>query len=293
TLEPCAHHGETPPCSEALIAAGVARVVGAIEDSDPRVSGRGFDQLKAAGIEVQTGVCAQEAARDHAGFFMRTEFGRPFVTLKLALSLDGRIATGRGDSQWITGADARRVVHALRASHDAVLIGAGTARADDPSLTVRGLGIGHNPVRVVAARSLNLPLTGILARTAGEVPVWLCHGGSASASVKDAWSALGARLLPCESAGEGLSPLSLLQQLGAQGLTRVFCEGGGHLAASLLRADLVDRLVVHSAGVVIGGDGLAGIAAMGLQKLSSAPRLRLHSTRVLGADVEHVWERPS
>lgn len=291
TLEPCAHHGKTPPCAEALIAAGIARVVAAMEDSDPRVSGRGFAQLRAAGVAVQTGLCAQEAAQDNAGFFLRTELGRPFVTLKLALTLDGRIATHTGDSQWITGAEARRAVHGYRASHDAVLVGAGTARADDPSLTVRGLGMAHQPVRIIAAQSLNLPLQSALARSAALLPLWLCHGASASEERLAAWRALGAEMIACESAHSGLDPAALLQALGQKGLTRVFCEGGGHLAASLLRADLVDRLVIHSAGVAIGGDGLAGIAPMGRSVLAEVARMRLLSHRQLGADIEHIWER--
>lgn len=291
TLEPCAHFGQTPPCTEALIEAGVARVVAAMEDSDPRVSGKGFDQLRAAGIEVTTGVCAEEAAQINAGFFLRTELGRPFVTLKLALTVDGRIATRTGDSQWITGPIARRRVHALRAQHDAVLIGAGTARVDDPSLTVRGLGIRHQPVRVVASQSLSLPLESTLAKTAQEVPVWLCHGASASVERRDAWRAVGAELFDVESETSGLDPMAMLQALGTKGITRIFCEGGGQLAASFLRADLVDQLIIHSAGVVIGGDGLAGIAPMGRDVLADAPRMRLQAQRRLGVDVEHIWMR--
>ncbi|WP_293451846.1 bifunctional diaminohydroxyphosphoribosylaminopyrimidine deaminase/5-amino-6-(5-phosphoribosylamino)uracil reductase RibD [Planktotalea sp.] len=291
TLEPCAHHGQTPPCSAALIDAGILRVVAAMEDSDPRVSGRGFEQLRDAGIIVETGLCAQEAAQDNVGFFQRTEIGRPFVTLKLALSLDGQIATRTGDSQWITGPNARRAVHTLRASHDAVLIGAGTARVDDPSLTVRGLGIAHQPVRIVATQSLSIPLDRTLAKTAHVVPVWLCHGSSASENRRVAWRATGAELIACESGDAGLAPLAMLRALGAKGLTRVFCEGGGHLAASLIRADLVDRLVIHTAGVVIGADGTAGIASMGRDVLAQAPRLKLATQRRLGADVEHIWDR--
>ena len=291
TLEPCAHHGKSPPCTQALIEAGVARVVAAMEDSDPRVSGRGFEQLRAAGIIVETGLCASEAAQDNAGFFLRTELGRPLATLKLALTLDGRIATRTGDSQWITGRDARRAVHGYRASHDAVLVGAGTARADDPSLTVRGLGVRHQPVRIVAAESLNLSLQSNLARSAAKVPLWLCHGASASEERLAAWRAIGAELIACESVDSGLDPTTMLQALGSKGLTRVFCEGGGHLAASLLRADLVDRLIIHTAGVVIGGDGLAGIAPMGRDVLSDAARMTLVSHRQLGADIEHIWER--
>jgi diaminohydroxyphosphoribosylaminopyrimidine deaminase/5-amino-6-(5-phosphoribosylamino)uracil reductase len=291
TLEPCAHHGKTSPCSHALIEAGIACVFAAMEDSDPRVSGLGFQHLRDAGITVETGLCAEEAARDNAGFFLRTEVGRPMVTLKLALTVDGRIATRTGDSQWITGPEARREVHALRARHDAVLVGAGTARVDDPSLTVRDMGITRQPVRIVAARGLNVPLSGTLAKTARDVPVWLCHGSGIDAARGEAWQTTSAKLIECADDDAGLDPLSLLQALGAKGLTRVFCEGGGHLAASLLRADLVDRLIIHSAGVVIGADGLAGIASMGRDVLAQAPRLKLISHRQLGQDIEHVWER--
>ncbi|TMV78731.1 bifunctional diaminohydroxyphosphoribosylaminopyrimidine deaminase/5-amino-6-(5-phosphoribosylamino)uracil reductase RibD, partial [Thioclava sp. BHET1] len=175
TLEPCAHHGKTPPCSEALIAAGVARVVTALEDPDPRVAGGGHAKLRAAGIAVVEGVEAEAAARDHRGFLNRVVTGRPMLTLKLATSFDGRIATASGESRWITGPEARHFVHALRHNHDAVLVGGGTARADDPALTVRGFGDVRQPVRVVAARRLDLPLDGQLARTAGAVPVWLLH----------------------------------------------------------------------------------------------------------------------
>jgi diaminohydroxyphosphoribosylaminopyrimidine deaminase/5-amino-6-(5-phosphoribosylamino)uracil reductase len=295
TLEPCAHQGQTPPCGRALIAAGITRVVAAIEDSDPRVSGAGFAQLRAAGIEVVTGVLADAARRDHAGFFLRTEVGRPFVTLKLALTLDGRIATRTGDSQWITGPEARRAVHMMRARHDAVLVGAGTARADDPSLTARDLGVTHQPVRVVAARQLDVPLEGKLAQTARQVPVWLCHGAAPEARVA-AWEALGARCLECPEGlagldSAGLDVAGLMQILGAQGLTRVFCEGGGQLAASLLQAGLVGRLVIHTAGVAIGADGLAGLGDMGHEVLSHVPRFTRVSQRALGADVEHIWER--
>ncbi|MBC7131745.1 MAG: bifunctional diaminohydroxyphosphoribosylaminopyrimidine deaminase/5-amino-6-(5-phosphoribosylamino)uracil reductase RibD [Roseovarius sp.] len=291
SLEPCAHHGETPPCAEALIAAGVARVVAPFEDTDPRVSGRGLAMLRAAGIAVQTGVLAEEAARDHAGFLIRNEVGRPFVTLKLAASFDGRIATASGHSQWITGAQARRAVHAMRARHDAVMVGAGTARADDPMLTVRGLGVTRQPVRVVVSRRLDLPLMSQLARSAREVPLWLCHGAEVDDAIAAAWRGVGARLLPCDVVAGQVDPASLLQALGAAGLCRVFCEGGGALAASLLGAGLVDELVGFTAGLAIGAEGLPGIGALGLARLDEAPRFALIETRAIGGDVLHRWAR--
>lgn len=291
TLEPCSHHGKTPPCCEALIAAGVARVVAAVEDSDPRVSGQGFAMLRAAGIEVTTGVLAEEAERDLEGFFLKVEQGRPFVTLKLASSFDGRIATGSGQSKWITGPEARRVVHAMRARHDAVLVGAGTARADDPSLTVRDLGIEHQPVRVVASRHLDLPLLSQLARSAKDVPLWLCHGQGADSERVRAWEGLGARLLPCGIHGVQIDPGDMLRQLGGAGLTSVFCEGGSALAATLLAHDLVDELVGFSAGVTIGAEGLPSVGALGIGNLAEAPRFTLQETRAIGPDILHRWRR--
>lgn len=292
TLEPCAHHGKTPPCAEALIGAGVARVVAAIEDSDPRVAGNGFEMLRRAGIEVSVGTGEDAAARDLAGFFLKTELGRPWVTLKLASSFDGRIATTSGESQWITGPEARRAVHAMRARHDAVLVGAGTARSDDPSLTVRDMGVAQQPVRVVVSRYLDLPLMSQLARTARQVPVWLCHGSGVDGGRARAWEGTGARLIPCAVEAGQIDAADLLRQLGGQGLTRVFCEGGASLAASLLAADLVDELVGFTAGLAIGAEGLPGVGVLGLEQLADAPRFDLIETRAIGGDILHRWQRP-
>jgi len=291
SLEPCAHHGQTPPCAQALIDAGIARVVAPFEDNDARVAGQGFAMLRAAGIDVTTGIMVDQAARDHAGFFLRVDLGRPFVTLKLASSFDGRIATATGDSQWITGPQSRRMVHAMRARHDAVMVGGGTARTDDPMLTVRDMGVARQPVRVVLSRHLDLPLMGQLAQSAKDVPLWLCHGADADRTLIDAWSGLGARLFPCALRSGRLDISSVLTELGSAGLTRVFCEGGGGLAASLLADDLVDELVGFTAGVAIGGDGFAALAGMGFTHLSQAPRFDLIETRAIDNDVFHRWER--
>ncbi len=289
SLEPCAHHGKTPPCADTLIKAGISRVVAPLQDSDPRVSGRGFAMLRAAGVEVTTGVMADQAARDLAGFFLRIREGRPRVTLKLASSFDGRIATATGDSQWITGPAARRAVHAMRARHDAVMVGAGTARADDPTLTVRGLGITRQPVRIVVSRRLDLPLSGNLAQSAADVPLWLCHGPDADPRLIEAWSGLGARLIPCATTAGQIDASALLQELGQAGLTSVFCEGGGALAASLLSAGLVDELIGFTAGVMIGAEGQPALGALGLSHLASAPRFDLIESRAIGPDILHRW----
>jgi len=292
TLEPCAHHGATPPCAEALIAAGVARVVSPLADNDPRVSGQGFAMLRAAGITVDTGLLADEAAHDHAGFFLRNDDGRPWLTLKLASSFDGRIATASGESQWITAPPARHLVQAQRACHDAVMVGAGTARADDPSLTVRDFTPARQPVRVVISRHLDLPLMGNLARTAQEIPVWICHGPNPDPVLRSAWEGLGATLLECRLQGRQIDPASVLETLGKQGLTRVFCEGGGMLAASLLSANLVDELVGFTAGLALGAEGRPALGALGLGHLSEATRFDLIETRAIGPDVLHRWQRP-
>lgn len=291
TLEPCAHHGKTPPCADALIHAGIVRVVCALGDPDPRVDGGGFDMLRAAGIAVDTGLCEADARADQAGFLSRVTRGRPMLTLKLASSFDGRIATASGESQWITGSEARRHVHAMRAVHDAVMVGAGTARDDDPSLTVRGLGVDHQPVRVVLSRHLDLPLDSQLARTARDVPLWICHGRRAAPELIAAWKGLGAVLIDVDEAQATLDPASVLQALGARGLTRVYCEGGGGLAASLLGAGLVDDLVGYGAGLAIGAEGRPSLAAMGLSRLSQAPRFDLVECRAIGGDVLHRWRR--
>ena len=291
TLEPCAHHGQTPPCAEALSAAGISKVVIAITDSDPRVSGQGIDMLRGAGINVTTGVLEPQARADHAGFFARIEQERPMLTLKLANSFDGRIATGTGESQWITGPAARRVVHGMRARHDAVMVGGGTARKDDPSLTVRDLGLDHQPARIVVSRRLDLPLMSNLAQTAQDIPLVLCHGADADPTLITTWRDIGATLLQCQTKAGQLDATDVMRQLARHGLTRVFCEGGGALAASLIEADLVDHLIGFTAGVVIGAEGLPGIGAMGLSHLNNAPRFELKSTQAIGKDVMHIWAR--
>lgn len=289
TLEPCAHHGKTSPCAEALVAAGVGRVVTALTDPDPRVAGRGHAILRAAGIDVTEGVLTTEAADVTAGFLKRVTRGLPFVTLKLAATLDGRIATASGESRWITSAPSRRAVHAMRMSHDAVLVGSGTARADDPDLTVRDMGATRQPVRIVTDRLLSHRPDSRLGRTAREVPVWLVHGTDAPEPARAAWTAAGAKLIPCPVTAGHLDLAQAFRLLAAEGLTRVFCEGGGTLAAGLIRAGLVDRLALISAGALIGADGRAALGEMGLAALADAPRLTRVESRALGADVFSLW----
>ena len=288
TLEPCSHHGQTPPCAQTLIDAKIARVVIATGDPDERVAGRGARMLQDAGIQVDSGMCEAEARQDHAGFLLRVTKGRPYVTLKMAGTLDGRIATATGESQWITGQDARRDVHMMRARHDAVMVGAGTVRADDPSLTVRGLGVGRQPVRIVVSNAMKISADKQLAQTAAHVPVWLCHGADADVL---AWTAKGAMSLPCQTVSSQIDPQAMMAVLAAKGITRVFCEGGGMLAASLLGAGLVDQLVVYSAGTAIGAEGTPMLGAMGVAQLEDAPRFALNGVRPVGNDIRHIWRK--
>ena len=292
TLEPCAHHGRTPPCADALIAAGIVRVVMACADPDPRTNGKGAARLRDAGVEVEIGVLEDAARAAHAGFILRVTQGRPMVTLKLAASLDGRIATRRGESKWITGPQARRAVHAMRARHDAVMIGGGTARADDPSLTVRDIGVSAQPVRIIWSGQLDLPLRGHLAQSAAEIPVWILHAENANADICKAWAGLGARLFSCPTeAGGQIDPQAGLQALGKAGLTRVFCEGGGALAASLMTRGLVDELACFSAGIALGADAHPMLGALELHDLAQAPGFSLIDTVQIGKDVLTHWRR--
>ena len=293
TLEPCAHHGQTPPCAEALIAGDIRRAVVAIEDPDPRVSGRGLALLRGAGIEVSLGVGREEAAEITAGFFTRIREGRPLVTLKLATSLDGRIALASGESKWITGEAARRRGHWLRATNDAVLVGAGTALSDDPQLTCRLPGLqGRSPVRVLIDPNLRVPPSAKLYREARSLPLWVVAATGAPEGEASARRALGAEILRLP-AGPGGRPSAraMLQALGSRGITRLLVEGGSRMAAALLDAGLVDRMAWFRAPVLIGADGLPAAALLGLDRLTAAPRFRLTGVEQLGPDLLESYAR--
>ncbi len=290
TLEPCAHFGHTPPCAQSLIDAGIAHVSYAIDDPDPRVSGRGADMLRAAGVKVTAGVMADAARADHTGFFKRVTAGLPFVTLKIASSLDGRIAMASGESQWITAAPARAHVHGLRSLHDAVMVGSNTALADDPQLTVRGMGAVRQPVRVVVDGGLRFSAADTqLGRSVDVAPVWLLHGQNAPMAARQAWAEVGAKLIETPLQNSQLDLRAGMAALAAQGITRILCEGGGGLAAALLRAQLVDQIALYTAGLAIGGAGLPSIADLGLPKLADASRPRLIESRQIGPDLFSLW----
>jgi diaminohydroxyphosphoribosylaminopyrimidine deaminase/5-amino-6-(5-phosphoribosylamino)uracil reductase len=291
TLEPCCHWGRTPPCADALIIAGVRRVVVACEDPDPRVAGGGLARLRAAGLGVEIGLCAAEAAEINAGFFQRVRLGRPLVTLKLATSLDGRIATPSGESRWITGEPARERAHLLRATHDAILAGTGTVIADDPQLTCRLPGLGqHSPVRVALDRQLRIPLTARLVAEARATPTWMVTLSSADPARQQALRDAGVIVIaaepPADTERAGLIDLTMaLGLLGDRGITRLLVEGGGRLAAALLRAGLIDRLVWFHAPVLLGGDAVPAIAELGLDALAKAPAFERVSSEIVGDDV--------
>ena len=293
TLEPCAHHGQTPPCAEALVAAGIARAVIALEDPDPRVSGKGIDLLRQAGIAVALGSCRAEAAEINAGFFTRIREGRPLVTLKLATSLDGRIALASGESKWITGEAARRDGHRLRAIHDAILVGAATAAADDPELTCRLPGLAaRSPVRIVLDSQARLSPQSKLATSARMTPVWLVCTRSAPADRRDVLGKLGVEIVEVESDNDGRIDVSAAAQaLGARGLTRVLVEGGGQVAASFFKAGLVDGISSYRAGLILGADGRSAVGGLEFARLGSAPRFRMVSVRQLQGDTLETWRR--
>jgi diaminohydroxyphosphoribosylaminopyrimidine deaminase/5-amino-6-(5-phosphoribosylamino)uracil reductase len=286
TLEPCSHYGQTPPCADALIAAGVAHVVIAAGDPDPRVDGAGIARLRDAGIDVTTGLLEDAATETLAGFFARVRLGRPLVTLKLAATLDGRIATGSGESQWITSTSARKTAHAMRGCHDAVLVGVGTVLADDPDLTCRVPGFTSRPcVRVIADSHLRTPLMSRVVSTAGEAPTWILHRDGADPNRAAALSAAGVRCIEVTADDMGVAPTAALEALGQAGLTRVLAEGGARLAAALLRADLVDRLAWFTAPGIIGGDGWPAVQGMGVSRLADMAHFTRVAQRAVGPDL--------
>jgi diaminohydroxyphosphoribosylaminopyrimidine deaminase/5-amino-6-(5-phosphoribosylamino)uracil reductase len=292
SLEPCAHTGKSPPCAEALVAAGIARAVVAVEDPDPRVCGRGIARLRAAGIRVDVGACAAEAGELNAGFFLRVSEGRPLVSLKLATSLDGRIATRGGDSRWITGEPARRRGHLLRATHDTILIGTGTALTDDPELTCRLPGLAdRSPVRVVLDRTLRLRKTAKLLTSAGAVPTWLVTSASIEAGRQAAAERAGAQVIAVPEAAGRLSLTDALRALGDRGITRLLVEGGSALAASLLQQGLVDRIYWFRSAAIIGGDGLAAASSLEVERLTDAKRFARIETEAVGADLLEIYRR--
>jgi diaminohydroxyphosphoribosylaminopyrimidine deaminase/5-amino-6-(5-phosphoribosylamino)uracil reductase len=285
SLEPHAHHGRTPPCTEALIRAGIRRVVAPIEDPNPLVSGRGFEALRQAGIEVSTGLLAREAERLNEKYVHSLRHGRPFVHLKLATSLDGRIATSTGDSRWITGEEARARVHLLRHEYDAVLIGAGTIVKDDPLLTDRsGLARRRPLLRVALDPSLALAPTSNLARTARETPVLVFVSSSVPEERVAALAECGVEVIRAGEGGRDMA--AVLEELYRREVQGLLVEGGANVAGRLLRAGLVEKASFFVAPLILGGDALGAVAGAGALKVADAIRLRETEVTRHGADVE-------
>jgi diaminohydroxyphosphoribosylaminopyrimidine deaminase / 5-amino-6-(5-phosphoribosylamino)uracil reductase len=282
TLEPCSHFGKSPPCADAIIAAGISRVVSAMEDPNPEVAGAGHARLRAAGITVEVGVGAEEARRDHAGHIRRMRDGRPHVLLKLAVSADGKAGAAGRKAVAITGDEVWDRVHLLRAESDAIMIGIGTALSDDPTLTCRLPGMEKNsPVRIVLDSSLRLPLGSRLVRSAREVPVWVIAQAEASRSSETALVERGVNVLRAEGNRRPALP-AVLKLLAAQGITRLMVEGGPTLAESMIAADLVDELILFHSAKTVGPDGIDAFELASLALLTQ--RLKKTETEPVGAD---------
>jgi diaminohydroxyphosphoribosylaminopyrimidine deaminase/5-amino-6-(5-phosphoribosylamino)uracil reductase len=293
SLEPCSHHGKTPPCADAVIAAGIARVVSAIVDPDPQVAGAGHWRLAANGIVVEVGVGAEAAQRAHAGHIRRVRDGRPHVTLKLAVSADGKAALAGRRPAPITGAAAVARVHRMRAMSDAVLTGIGTALADDPLFTCRLPGMAdRSPVRVVLDGGLRLPLGSRLVATAGAVPLWIFTGEGAPAERERMLRDSGADVVRVPAEGR-LHLAAVLKVLAARGITRLMVEAGPILAAAFLGADLVDEAVVFRSPTPIGPDGIDALEGLPIDALTHSPRLALDGIEAVGADTVEQFQRLS
>jgi len=286
TLEPCDHHGRTPPCTEALIAAGVAEVVAAAGDPNPVVDGRGFARLREAGVEVRTGVLEREAERRNAAFRRHVVTGLPFVTLKMAATLDGKVAARDGSSRWITGEAARADVHRLRGDSDAIVVGAGTALADDPALTVRDPDYRGRPVlRVVVDAAGRVPGTGRL--FSHEAPTLVATSDDADPGAVDAWRAAGAEVVAFPRAPGGVPLAELMAHLGKRDVQSVLLEGGPTLAFSAARDGVVDRLVLFWAPKLLGGSGAPGVlAGEGFAPVGDAVDLEIVSVERVGPDLK-------
>ncbi len=292
TLEPCSHHGKTPPCADAIISAGSARVVSAMDDPNPKVAGQGHARIRTAGVELDLGACAEQARRDHAGHIRRITEGRPHVTLKLALSSDDKIgAAGRRPFQ-ITGEEVRTRVHMFRAQSDAILVGIGTALADNPQLNCRLPGMEpRSPVRVILDRHLRLPPGGYLAKTAREHPLWIFSGGAGAPPGAALLAAAGAEISHVPVAKHGVDLAAVLKELGRRGISRLMVEGGARVAASFIASDLADEVWLYRGPVKIGADGVAALDGLPLTVVTQSPNYRVRATEILGKDTLTIYER--
>jgi diaminohydroxyphosphoribosylaminopyrimidine deaminase/5-amino-6-(5-phosphoribosylamino)uracil reductase len=287
-LEPCSHFGRTPPCAQALIDAGVARVVAASTDPNPNVSGHGFEMLWAAGIEVETGLLEEDARRLNEAFFHFQTTRRPFITLKAAMTLDGKIATRTGDSKWITGEESRSYVHRLRAQSGAVLCGVGTVIADDPLLTARlPGGVPRQPLRIVLDPHLRTPLKAKLVQTAPKTPTLLVTSSQAPRDKSDALASAGVEVLVLPHSPDGLVDISaLMDELGRREIISVLVEGGGKTHAAFLAAQQAHRLLWFIAPKLVGGESAPSpLEGEGVARMADAVMLSDVTTRAFGDDI--------
>jgi diaminohydroxyphosphoribosylaminopyrimidine deaminase/5-amino-6-(5-phosphoribosylamino)uracil reductase len=292
TLEPCSHHGQTPPCADAIIAAGITRVVSAIEDPNPEVAGEGHARLRAHGIAVEVGLREAEARRAHAGHFRRVRDGRPHVILKLAVSADGKVGLVGRRPAAITGERARARVHLMRAMNDAILIGIGTALADDPQLTSRLPGAEtRSPVRIVLDTALRLPESSVLVQTAAHTPVWVFAGTGADAQAEQRLTHHGVEVLRVPATAGRIDLSTVLRVLGSRAITRLMVEGGPILAAALLAADLVDEAAIFRSDVTIGSNGLDALEGLPLSAVTASPRFVPRGVEAVGEDRLEMFER--
>ena len=295
TLEPCSHVGKSPPCADAIIAAGIARVVSAIEDPNPEVAGQGHAKLRAAGITVDIGLGADEAAHDHAGHFRRVRDERPHVILKLAVSSDDKIAAAGHKPVAISGEAAKARVHLLRAQCDAILVGIGTVLADDPMLTCRLPGMeARSPVRVVLDRSLRIPGTSRLVHSARETPLWVMTSSLSEAPAAMKLGAAGAqviRVATTTAPPPGLDLSAVLHALSGKGITRLLVEGGARVAASFVAAGLVDEVWLLRGAEAVGADGVPALDALPLSALTGSPAFKRRASETLQKDILTIYER--
>jgi len=284
-LEPCCHVGKTPPCTDALIRARVARVVVGHEDPNPLVGGKGIAQLRAAGIEVAVGVLEPEARRLNAPFLTFMTRGRPWILLKVAQSLDGRIALANGQSRWITGEASRTEVHRLRAQLDAVMVGSQTVLDDDPELTVRHIE-GRDPLRIIVDSQLRISPAAKVLRQADRGRTWVLSTSQASADKRRLIEATGASIVDCPAGADGKVDLPrAMKLLAARDITSLFVEGGGTLHAAFIRAGLYDKFIVAIAAKLIGADGRPAIWDLGLDRLEQVPQFVVRRNRRVGKDI--------
>jgi diaminohydroxyphosphoribosylaminopyrimidine deaminase/5-amino-6-(5-phosphoribosylamino)uracil reductase len=289
TLEPCNHQGKTPPCVDAIIAAGIKRVVIGCRDPNPRVAGGGLERLREAGIEVVAGVLEVEAQQLIKGWSKFITSGQSYLTLKLAISLDGRIATRSGASKWITSPESRLRVQTLRGHHDAVMVGVNTVLADNPRLTVREVP-GRSPVRVIVDSKLRMPTTAQVVQTAMQTPTCIVTTHAAPKQQEEALQALGVRVIRVPPTAEGrCDPTVMLRELAAREVVSVMCEGGSELAGSLLASGLADELHVFVAPILLGPRGRPGaVDWAGPENPSDAPRIDPPRWELCGGDA-YVW----